>query len=285
MKYSLFSFIGVLVLLFSCGLKYIPTETRENADQNRKNAITRYITDSYKDSAVTYESLGYSQPTVIKPYQYKQLDSLYEVKYKNEQAGVFDKALETKINNQKNVLLNSTSKVAYLEHHIYSINAGDTSFVYFADINFGTSDSIKDFTITQTYQFPTIFLPTFKSYITKESILYPNYAPTNEEQQFYAFFEEELNKRPTMDKNKFMSNLLTVFFMARRIRSIDTKQLLQQLAVFATEKRDFNPQTDYFNGINGVWDGETLLKYEVTFTTVSGKYERVFSPYFEFISQ
>ncbi|MEZ4889434.1 MAG: hypothetical protein R2779_02400 [Crocinitomicaceae bacterium] len=109
MKYSLFSFLGILVLLFSCGLKYIPTETRENAEQNRKNAITRYITDSYKDSAVTYESLGFSQPTVIKPYQYKQLDSFgMKLKYKNEQAGVFG---------QKRWKQKSTTKKCIAQQH------------------------------------------------------------------------------------------------------------------------------------------------------------------------
>lgn len=284
MRLSFISLFILLISTYSCGLRYTPSETREDLTQKRKDAVSNYIRDSYKDTTVSYIPLVFAQPTVIKPYQYRQLDSLYEIKYTNEKAGKFDKALEEKINIQKNVIFSSKDKIEYIEHHIYSIQARDSSFIYFADVNFGTTDTVTGFTITQTYQFPKDLLPTFRSYITRESIVYPNYGPTEEEKSFYNFFDDELNRRPTYEKNDFMVHLLVTIYMARKIRSIETKPLLQQLTLFSLEKRDYNAQTDFFNSIDGVWDGSELVKYEVSVRTPKGAYFGIFSPYFEQIS-
>ena len=284
MRSSLLALLILFTCANSCGLRYTPSETREDLTQKRQNTVNDYIRNSYKDTNVTYIPLVFAQPTLIKPYQYRQLDSLYDVKYTNDRAGIFDKGLEEKINIQKNVIYSSKDKIEHIEHHIYSIQARDSSFIYFADINFGTTDTVTGFTITQTYQFPKDLLSTFQSYITRESIVYPNYGPTEEEKSFYNFFEDELNRRPIYEKNDFMIHLLTTVFMARRVRSIETKPLLQQLTIFLLENRDYNAQTDFFNSINGVWEGDELVMYEVSVRTAKGTYFGTFSPYFERIS-
>lgn len=284
MKISLVLFLTFSLLLSACGLKYTPTETREDFAAERKNSVSQYIRDSYKDSSVVYQSLVFGQPTLIKPYHHRQLDSLYEIKYTNELSGRFDKNLEEKINNQKIVVANSSEKVKYIEHHIYSIQTEGTSNVYYADISFDSKNTVTEFVITQTYQFPSNLLAIFKSYITRESIMFPNYGPTSDEQAFYEFFETELAARPSYQQNEFMTNMLNTFLLARNIRSIETKQLLQQFSIIYAENRQYGAQIDVFHSINGVWEGEKLLKYEVNFTTPAGTFNGVFSPYFELIS-
>lgn len=284
MKISLFFSLISILLLSACGLKYTPTETREDLAAERKNSVSQYIRDSYKDSAVVYQSLVFGQPTLIKPYHHRQLDSLYEIKYANELSGRFDKSLEEKINNQKIVVANSNEKIKHIEHHIYSIQTEGTSNVYYADIHFDSKNNVTEFVITQTYQFPSNLLAIFKSYITRESIMFPNYGPTNDEQAFYEFFETELAARPSYQQNEFMTNMLNTFLLARNIRSIETKQLLQHFSVIYAENRQYGSQIDVFKSINGVWEDEKLLKYEVNFTTPAGTFNGVFSPYFELIS-
>lgn len=283
MKVSLVVLISVL-LISACGLKYTPTETREDLAANRKNTVSQYIRDSYKDSAVVYQSLIFATPTLIKPYHHRQLDSLYEIKFANEQAGRLDKELEEKINNQKIVIANSNEKIRYIEHHIYSIQTEGTSNVYYADVHFDSKNTISQFTITQTYQFPSNLLAIFKSYVTRESIVFPNYGPTNDEIAFYDYFDEELAQKPSYQQNEFMTHMLNVFLLARNIRSLDTKQLLQHFSLIYSENRQYQSQLDVFQHINGVWEEEELLKYEVSFTTPSGAFSGVFSPYFELIS-
>ncbi len=278
------AFASFVLLLSACGLKYTPPETREDVAENRKTSISQYIRDSYKDSSVVYQSLVFAPPTVIKPYHHRQLDSLYEIKFDNEQRGRFDKGLEEKINNQKIVIANSSEKVQYIEHHIYSIQTEGKSNIYYTDIHFDSKNAISLFTITQTYEFPSNLLSIFKSYITRESIVYPNYGPTNEEQNFYDFFESELAKRPSYQHNEFMTHMLNVFLLARNARSLETKTLLQHFAVIQAENRAFNAQVDVFQTVNGVWENDALQHYEVKFTTPLANYNGTFSPYFELLS-
>lgn len=284
MKIILFVPLVFTLLLSACGLKYTPTETREDVAVNRKNSVSQYIRDSYKDSSAVYQSLVFAPPTLVKPYHHRQLDSLYEIKYANEQRGRFDKDLEQKINNQKIVVANSNEKIQYIEHHIYSIQTEGTSNVYYADIHFDSKSNISQFTITQTYQFPSNLLAIFKSYVTRESIIFPNYGPTNEEVEFYEFFENELSRRPSYEQNEFMTDMLSVFLLARNVRSLETKLLLQHLSVIHAENRQYSSQVDVFHNVNGIWEGEELLRYEVSFTTPEGTFNGVFSPYFELIS-
>ncbi|MCO5259805.1 MAG: hypothetical protein M9916_06645 [Crocinitomicaceae bacterium] len=285
MKHFFSIIIGLAFVSHSCGLKYTQSETREDLAQKRKDVISQYITDSYKDSSVSYIPLLYAQTTLIKPYSYRQLDSLYEVKYNNEKFGKFDKSLEEKIKNQKSIIENSSNKVEYIEHHVYSIQNQSTSFIYYADINFETSDSVKNFTITQAYQFPKDFLSIYKAYITRESIVYPNYAPTENEQKFYDFFESQMNQLPSYKQNDFLKNTLLVLYFARKARSIDTKTILQYLSLYYSELREYNSQTDVFNSINSIWEGDYLIGYEVNFTTPTNTYSYKFSPYFELVSR
>lgn len=284
MKTSLIISYLFLLFLSACGLKYTPMETREDVSANRKNSVSQYIRDSYKDSSVVYQSVVFAPPTVIKPYHHRQLDSLYEIKYENELRGRADKGLEEKISNQKIVIANSNEKVQYVEHHIYSIQTEGMSNVYYADIHFDSKNAISQFTITRTYQFPSNLLAIFKSYITRESIIFPNYGPTTEEVEFYDFFDSELSRRASYDQNEFMTNMLSVFLLARNVRSLETKLLLQHLSVIQVENRQYSSQVDVFHNVNGIWEDEELVRYEVSFTTPAGTFRGVFSPYFELIS-
>lgn len=284
MKISLIVSLIVLILISACGLQYTPTETREDLSEKRKNAVSQYIRDAYKDSSVVYQSLVFAPSTLIKPYHHRLLDSLYEVKLENEQSGRFDKDLEEKINNQKNVIANSKEKIAYIEHHVYSIQTQGVSNTYYADVNFGTSDTVTGFTITQSYEFPSDLLRIFKSYITRESILYPNYGPTEEESEFYTFFDDEMSRRPLYEQNEFLTHMLNTFLIARTIRSLETQKILEQFAVIQSDNRKYDPLLDVIHSVNGVWENDQLLRYEVNFTTPKGTFIAEFNPYFEPIS-
>jgi hypothetical protein len=281
MKNCTFVFALIILLVSSCGLNYTPTETREDLAVNRKTQVEQYIRDSYKDSSVVYQPILYGSPTLIKPYHHRLLDSLYEVKFTNEQAGRFDKELEEKINNQKIVIANSNEKIQYIEHHVYSIQTEGISNVYYADITFDAKSNVKQFQITEDYQFPSNLLNTFKSYLTRESIVYPNYGPTNDETVFYDLFDNELQNRPFSQKNEFMTHMLTTFLLARNIRSLETKLLLQHYSVIQVENRQYGSQVDVFHSINEVWENDILLGYEVHFTTPAGTFKGEFSPFLE----
>jgi len=277
-------FVLVLVVCSSCGLKYVPTETREDLSAKRKTNIERYIRDSYKDSSVIYQSLLYGTTTVVKPYDHRRLDSLYQIKYENEQRGKYDKELEEKINNQRNVVYATNEKINYVEHHVYNIATEQNANIYYVDVNMNHESEVTDFVITENYVFPSNLLSSFKSYLTRESIVYPNYAPTNEEQQFYDFFEEGLMQQTISQKDSFMTHMLTVFLLARNIRTIDIKLILQHLSIIQVENRPYSSQVDVFQSVDGIYEENVLQKYEVKFRTPIGSFNAHYTPYFEIIS-
>lgn len=277
-------FVLVLVVCSSCGLKYVPTETREDLSAKRKTNIERYIRDSYKDSSVIYQSLLYGTTTVVKPYDHRRLDSLYQIKYENEQRGKYDKELEEKINNQRNVVYATNEKINYVEHHVYNIATEQNANIYYVDVNMNHESEVTDFVITENYVFPSNLLSSFKSYLTRESIVYPNYAPTNEEQQFYDFFEEGLMQQTISQKDSFMTHMLTVFLLARNIRTIDIKLILQHLSIIQVENRPYSSQVDVFQSVDGIYEENVLQKYEAKFRTPIGSFTAHYTPYFEIIS-
>lgn len=284
MKKTILGIIASLLFITGCGLKYTPTETPENKVLQRKNAVEEYIRVSYADSSsIVYQPLLFGQPTVMKPHVYQQLDSLYEIKFNNEQRGITDRKLEAQIKNQLLAVQNSTEKITYVEHHIYSIQKEKMSNVYFADVYLNNKSYVTDFAITENYQFPSNLLSIFKSYITRESLLYPTYAPTEEELEFYNYFETQLNLQPSYRKNSFMTTSLTVFLLARNARTLETKPLLQHMAVIQSDNRQFNSQKDVIHSVDGIWNGEVLDHYEVKYTTPSGTFKAKFSPYFEIL--
>lgn len=276
----LFVIAGVLT---SCGLKYTPTETREDLSKNRKTKVSEYIRESYKDSSVVYQNILFGQTTLIKPYHHRLLDSLYEIKFRNEQTNRFDKELEEKINNQKIVVATSNEKLQYIEHHVYNIQTSKNSNIYLADVQFNHESEITDFKIVENYEIPNERVTIYKAFLTGESIVYPGYKATNEEMAFYNLFQQELDQRLTLDQNDFMNHMLNVFQLAREIKSIETKMLLQNMVVMHLENRRFSPNIDQFTAVDGIWEGNNLINYELIFHTPMGKYQAICSKFFEVI--
>lgn len=279
---SVLSFFILLSLVYACGLKYTPVETRVSLEKNRRTEIDQYIQKSYEDSSVVYRNLLYSPATLVKPYQYRRLDSLYEVKYNNEQTGVFDAELENQIKNQKLVIANSNQKIKYIEHPVYSIIKGDTSHVYFSDITY--QDSILDFQINQIYRIPNNQTSILISYLTNESLIYPTYQATEQEKELYTNFKDALNNRPIYEQNAFLNHALNVFSIVRNKRTVATKEIIQNIVLLKLENRYYNDQLDYFDSVNGVWDGETLLSYEVKMNCPKGRYFLTLNLFFELTS-
>lgn len=283
MKFVIYFFSCLSIILSSCGLKYTPTETREDLSSKRKTTIEQYIRDSYKDTSVVYQSLLYGATTVVKPYNHRRLDSLYQIKYDNELRGKYDKELEEKINNQRHVVHSSNEKVSYVEHHVYNIATPENANIYYVDVKMNHLSEVVNFEITENFVLPSTLLASFKSYLTRESIVYPNFAPTNEELQFYDFFEQALTQKSIAEKDSFMTHMLTIFLLARNTRTIDIKLLLQHLSIIQVENRPFSSQVDIFQSVDGIYEGETLIQYEVKFKTPMGSFIAYFTPYFEVI--
>lgn len=270
-----------LIALSSCNLHYTPPPTLENAATQRKRAVETYIQDAYKDTNLVYQSLLFGETTVVKPNNYQLLDSLYTIKYNNELNGVFDTELEEKINIQKTIIQLDTAKVLYVENHVYAVSDSMTSEVDFAEISLTSDLVVQNFQINRQVHIPRQFLPAITAYLTEESIIYPGYMPSQLEHNFYDFYKTHEQTLSDTDAEKFLIHTLKLIDIGRKIKTIETRRLLEELAVAHVELRKYDPEKDKFSSIDGVYEDGALQEYIVVLQSDTGEYVVRYTPYLE----
>lgn len=276
---------GIFLFIFSaCGLNYTPPPTKEEASITRRRTIENYIQDQYKDSSVTYQSLLFGETTVIKPTNYILLDSLFRIKYANEQNAIFDPKLEEKIGNQQNIIRQDTAKVAYTEHHVYAISTNNSSEISFADVTVSSDFKIQTFTITDQQIIKSEFLDIYTSYLQEESILYQGYSPTAQEKYFYNFYKTHKEELPLLDQTIFLNHTLKVMQVARSLKTLNNESVIKELTINHLFNRSSDNNLDNFTSIDGLFDGEILVEYVVVLVSNNTNYVLRFSPYLEIIS-
>lgn len=284
MKKNGFFALTIIVVLFSafaCGLKYTPVKTNETSQLTRQSKASDYITESYKDSVITYHSISFAQPTIVKPYAYEQLDSLYDVKFNNELRGKFDKVLEEKIANQKIVIQNSSQKIQYIEHHVYAMQKPITSYIYFSDIIFDNNGNVINYSNSTSYEIPTNKLAIFKSFITGESLIQQGYSASEGERKIYNSLLQEMDKTPALNKNEYAIQMTNILSIIKQTKSVDIKVILKNLAVLNIEGRMFNQSTDKLIRADGLYQEEELMGYEVEIQLPTGNAILLYKPSFD----
>jgi len=275
--------LAAMSMLVGCGLKYVPDPqltTYQNSEVARKLKVEQYIWDSYKNTSLRYHPIVFGPTSTVKPPIFHQLDSLYEMHYFNEQIGRRNIAVEHEIKALRAKIASKGDVITYIEHHVYGIQDDHHITIYYADIQFGANAVIHDFTITTSYEIDSVLLPLYTAYITHESILYPNYQPNEEERKLYAFFETELHNRPSYEQNKFLNHMLHVFAIARQIKSVETKGLLQYFTMNYAQKHEEIEQNT-IDKIESLWQEDTLIGYAVQLANTSYLY----NSYLELIEQ
>lgn len=244
-KNNLFKFIAIGYIVssfYSCGLKYVPTETRESFFQKRQVVISNYILTQMNGQTLSYSSIAYGKTDVLKPISYKLLDSLYELKYKNEQNSLLDKKLEERISNQRLIALNDTAKVLYVENHVFSLGNKDTIAFYNALFQVTSNLKIDDIQIKQSVSLPTKYNNLYRSYLFEESYLNPGSSASENELSFYGKYKDELENRSIVEQDAFVLHTLKLMELAAQLRSSSNRELLNQITINSLSKLVSNPQ-------------------------------------------
>lgn len=222
--------LGIIMLLFSCGLKYNPTESPQTFEEKRQNEIEIYVQTQLNIDNKTYSSVAFGETQVVKPISYRTLDSLYAIKYENEQNGRFDTDLEKNIETQRLITLNDTNQVLYIEDHIFSLGVGDTLEYFSALFQMEKDLKIDDVIIKESVFIPKKYKDYYLAYLFEESILSPGYMPNSEEANFYSFFKQPLADFSKTEKDDFIVHTLKLMELANRKNSISTSTLLKASA-------------------------------------------------------
>ena len=276
---------GVLcIILNACGLNYIPPATKEDATITRRRTIEQYIQNQYKDSSVTYQSLLFGTTTVVKPTNYMLLDSLFAIKYSNEQKLIYDPKLDEKIGNQQQVIRQDTAKVVYIEQHVYAISSKNSAEISFADVTVTSDFMVQNFEITEQQLIKTEHIDFYSNYIQEESIIVKGYSPTAQEKNFYDFYKSYYNELSIVDQAIFLNHTLKVMQVARSIGSLNNEKLIKELTILHLFNRPFDESLDKFTSIDGLFSGELLVDYIAVLKSNEKNYIVKLSPYLEIIS-
>lgn len=219
--------ISSVLFLFSCGLKYIPTESPQTFEQKRQEAVEAYVQSEFSKNNHTYTSFAFSESQVVKPISYKTLDSLYALKYENDLVGRTDKELDIRIENQRLIALNDTNQVLYIEDHVFGIGVGDTLEIYSALFQMEKDLIIDDVILRESVFIPKKYKDLYLQYLFEESIVEPGFQPNSEERNFYAYYKQPLATLSKPERDAFILHTLQLMELAARKKSISTATLLK----------------------------------------------------------
>lgn len=252
-------------LLLGCGLKYVPTETRESFFQRRQGIIGNYILAQMNGQTLTYTPIAFGKTEVLKPLSYKLLDSLYEQKYQNEGNSFVDKKLEERISNQRLVAVNDTSKVLYVENHVFSLGNTDTVTFYNTLFQLTSDLKITDVKIKQSTYLPAKYSALYRKYLFEESFLSAVNLTNDNELKFYGKYKDELENRSIAQKDAFVLHTLKLMELSAQLRTTSNRELLNKLSDYNLRKFENNPSTIKVLPIK-----ENTLQLENGLTTTSG---------------
>lgn len=265
-----------LTFLFSaCGLHYEAPSTPESRTAERRAAIAKAITEAYAADSLTYINIAYGQTEVTKPLSYKKLDSLYEIKYALEQRRDRDLELEREIQIQRQIALNDTAKVQYVENHLFGLQSQKETSVYFARIACAPDHTILNMAIDDSDQVPSEQLPLYQAYLFEESILYPGNPAEFNERKFYERMKSTERALEPEERKAFREHVFYLMKTIQRTRNTRDVNLIQASVIRELEQKGHTARiNDNFERMEELYqkiDGREVLtgyKVEMTFREI-----------------
>jgi hypothetical protein len=297
MSYKYLFYLIISLLIVSCGLQYIPSETPESQTLNRQTAIQNYLTETLQNDSSTYRSLAFGKTSTLKPISYLQLDSLHALKYNLEKRGKRDRDLEEAILIQRQIALNDTNGIIFLESHLFSLTTKNLATVYSAELKTDQSNKIKEVEIFETTNIAVQNLELFQIYTFEESFLQAGFKPLPGELNFYKKYKAQASNLSSEAKDKFVQNTLNIMRAAQKVQTLKTVALLSEVVRDrisgnnrqGAKNETFEAMEETYEMVDGneVFTGY-LIKYSFqrieNGLTTSYRYSLKASPYLEILS-
>lgn len=266
-----FYMAALLLACASCGLKYTPQTTPEAYKSNRQEVIQSNLKEEFAAKGITYKSIAFGETTTVKPVSFMQLDSLYELKYKLEQAGRTSKELERNIGIQRLIAQNDTTPVLYNEAHVFSLTTGDTTEVVSGSFSLNSRNEIVDTQIDEMIDLPKALIPFYTNYILSESFIYPGSRPAETELDFYDYYKPQADRLTGIDRSDFIVHTLELMKLARLKKTLDKQVFLKNLARQAVmgDSKDYIDET--FLKIEEIIDAKNVVQYYLVTYQVTRK--------------
>ncbi len=267
---SIFSIL-VLTLVVSCGIQYTAPLTPISLTSDRRAAIQTYLKETFEKDSLVYKDIAWGPSKTMKPSSYIQLDSLYAIKYKMERKGKRDTELEGNIQIQRQIALNDSTPILYLEDHLFSVTKNGQMTIYSAVLETNKDHEILNSEINASNNLDPKNLEEFKIFTFEESFLHPGYAPAVIEREFYERYKTKMAEFNGDSKDDFLNHTLEVMRNTRTAGSLDPTAVLKQIIVNDAKKNLTNsPIGQAFESMEELItevDGKTkIMGYQVVYS-------------------
>ena len=220
--------------MMGCGLHYTPPETPEAFEQRRHKAVETYVQNNTKQEGLSYESVAFGKTQIVKPSSYRLLDSLYAIKYSNEQRGLrTDAILEEQIGNQRIIARNDTNRVLYIENHVFALTSDTTTEIYAADFQLSSEAVVNDMIIRESTFLPKRDTERYKQYLFNESFLNPGSQASTSELRFYTLFTNHFNELSKDERDLEVKHMLLIMEIAQKRSSLGPEGIAKTLGTMA----------------------------------------------------
>jgi hypothetical protein len=256
-------FICSLLIAAGCGLRYQAPETPEAFEQRRHSKVLAYVRAGLGGDTTAFEAIAFGQTTNVRPPSFRKLDSLYAIKYSNEQNEKFDVELERIIEEVREQTLADTSKISYIEQFFFAFRSQFDSLERthceerrYVDLVLTLNHELN---ITSERVNHSILIPDsldeiYKRFLFEESFLYPGSLATEEELNFYRFFKREIDQAKGKDKDDLTVHTLQVMSAAYSRKSLNTNRILYKLSLKELDKIDPNRRNESFSDVYSTFE-------------------------------
>jgi hypothetical protein len=229
--------VFILFLLSGCGLKYVPPETPEAFELRRHQIVEDHVRKGLMADSASFTAVAFSETKVIKPASFRSLDSLYEIKYRNEQKGIYDKELDNIIIEQREAVKRDTVKVKYLENIIFTFDESKDSTLFVnMNVLLDHELTVVDENVNSTILIPQKKIENYKRYLFEESFMYPGSMATSEETAFYQFYKEKTFNMPKNEQDEMVLHTLKIMDAAYTKKTLQTSRLINYLSLVELRK-------------------------------------------------
>jgi hypothetical protein len=216
-----------------------------------------------------YIDYGFGAERIIKPLTFKRLDSLYGVYYAEEQKPGASrnvlKSLTDEIELEKSKVLKDTVLFQYEKEHFFATVKGDSATIIDAKFLLNAKNDVLHVDIQYIFTVHSRLTQFYQVYLLRESFIEFGYAASNEELEFYNFFDAATALIQNAEtKGTFIGHTLQIMRAAQAQRGLNTEPLIKQhvINVITANVKDYKPLR-WSKVYTNLDENDGLISYEV----------------------
>jgi hypothetical protein len=257
-----FIFSFLILTQISCeSLTYVPIKTPLEKDKERKIELMQELKNDFESNGFKYKPLGFGESDVLKPNSHFVLDSLYEIKYKNDLNGINSKAIDEQIQIQKNIIYSDTTPIYFIENHVFSLEKEKNFECLHSEIFLDANNKIYAIKILESISTEHRLSEFYASYKFRKSFIYSNALADLAEIEFYNFYQQKIDQLTLKEKENFINFMLSVMRTAKIISSLDKKVLIKEFVRHFVQGQTKNYLEEKFNKMEEFYDEKNNLLY------------------------